>query len=77
MRVGIFDHFDRGDLPLAQAYEERLQWIEAADAAGIDSYHIAEHHWNPVGLAPLPGVFLGAAAKRTKRIRLGPLAYAL
>jgi alkanesulfonate monooxygenase SsuD/methylene tetrahydromethanopterin reductase-like flavin-dependent oxidoreductase (luciferase family) len=77
MRVGIFDHLDRGEAPLSQFYEERLQMIEAADAAGIDSYHLAEHHWNPVGMAPQPGIFLGAAAMRTKRIRLGPLAYAL
>ena len=77
MRVGIFDHLDRGDAPLGQFYEERLQLIEAAEAAGIESYHLAEHHWNPVGMAPQPGIFLGAAAKRTKRIRLGPLAYAL
>lgn len=77
MKVGIFDHLDRSDTPLTQHYEERLQLIEAADALGIDSYHLAEHHWNPVGMAPLPGVFLGAAAARTKRIRLGPLAYAL
>ncbi len=77
MKVGLFDHLDRGEAPLTQHYEERLQLIEAADRLGIDSYHLAEHHWNPVGMAPLPGVFLGAAAARTKRIRLGPLAYAL
>ena len=77
MKLGIFDHLDRSDIKLSQFYEERLQLIEAADALGIDSYHLAEHHWNPVGMAPLPGVFLGAAAARTKRIRLGPLAYAL
>ena len=28
-------------------------------------------------MAAQPGIFLGAAAMRTKRIRLGPLAYAL
>ena len=50
--------------------------IEAADRAGISSYHLAEHHWNPVGMAPLPGVFLGAVAMRTKRIKFGPLSYA-
>jgi alkanesulfonate monooxygenase SsuD/methylene tetrahydromethanopterin reductase-like flavin-dependent oxidoreductase (luciferase family) len=77
MKIGIFDHLDRSDTPLTQFYEERLQLIENADAVGIDSYHLAEHHWNPVGMAPLPGIFLGAAAKRTKQIRLGPLAYAL
>jgi alkanesulfonate monooxygenase SsuD/methylene tetrahydromethanopterin reductase-like flavin-dependent oxidoreductase (luciferase family) len=77
MKVGIFDHLDRSDAPLAQFYEERLQFIETADTIGIDSYHLAEHHWNPVGMAPQPGIFLGAAAKRTQHIRLGPLAYAL
>ncbi len=77
MKVGIFDHLDRGDTPLTEFYEQRIELIETADALGIDSYHLAEHHWNPVGMAPQPGIFLAAAAKRTKRIRLGPLAYAL
>lgn len=75
MRVGIFDHLDRKDMPLPEFYEQRIALVEAADGLGIDSYHVAEHHWNPVGMAPLPGIFLGAVAKRTKRIRLGPLAY--
>lgn len=77
MKVGLFDHLDRGVAPLARLYDERLELVVAADRLGLDSYHLAEHHWNPVGMAPLPGVFLGAVAKRTERIRLGPLAYAL
>jgi alkanesulfonate monooxygenase SsuD/methylene tetrahydromethanopterin reductase-like flavin-dependent oxidoreductase (luciferase family) len=77
VKFGIFDHLDRGDAPLHQFYEERIQLVEEADRLGIASYHLAEHHWNPVGMAPLPGVFLGAVAKRTKTIRFGPLAYAL
>jgi alkanesulfonate monooxygenase SsuD/methylene tetrahydromethanopterin reductase-like flavin-dependent oxidoreductase (luciferase family) len=77
MKYGIFDHLDRSDAPLTQFYEERIQLVEEAEKLGIGSYHLAEHHWNPVGMAPLPGVFLGAVAKRTKTIRLGPLAYAL
>ncbi len=77
MKFGIFDHLDRRDGALAGFYEDRLKLIEAADRAGIAGYHLAEHHWNPVGMAPLPGVFLGAAAMRTRNIRLGPLAYAL
>ena len=48
MKVGLFDHLDRSDVALTQFYEERLQLIEAADAAGIESYHLAEHHWNPL-----------------------------
>jgi alkanesulfonate monooxygenase SsuD/methylene tetrahydromethanopterin reductase-like flavin-dependent oxidoreductase (luciferase family) len=77
VKFGIFDHLDRGDAPLHQFYEERIRLVEEADRLGIASYHLAEHHWNPVGMAPLPGVFLGAVAKRTKTIRFGPLAYAL
>jgi alkanesulfonate monooxygenase SsuD/methylene tetrahydromethanopterin reductase-like flavin-dependent oxidoreductase (luciferase family) len=77
MKFGIFDHLDRGDAPLTQFYEERIQLVEEAERLGIASYHLAEHHWNPVGMAPLPGVFLGAVATRTKTIRFGPLAYAL
>jgi alkanesulfonate monooxygenase SsuD/methylene tetrahydromethanopterin reductase-like flavin-dependent oxidoreductase (luciferase family) len=77
MKFGIFDHLDRREGPLTAFFEERLQLVEAADRLGIAGYHIAEHHWNPVGMAPRPGVFLGAAASRTRRIRLGPLAYPL
>jgi hypothetical protein len=31
---GLFDWIDRGTAPLHQLYEERLQLLEAADAAG-------------------------------------------
>jgi hypothetical protein len=31
---GLFDWIDRGEAPLQQLYEERLQLLEAADAAG-------------------------------------------
>ena len=77
MKFGIFDHLDRRDQPLGQFYEERLRLVAAADEIGIAGYHTAEHHWNPVGMAPAPGVFLSAVAQRTERIRLGPMGYAL
>jgi alkanesulfonate monooxygenase SsuD/methylene tetrahydromethanopterin reductase-like flavin-dependent oxidoreductase (luciferase family) len=77
MKFGIFDHLDRRDQPLGRFYEERLRFAAAADRLGITGYHIAEHHWNPVGMAPLPGVFLAAVAQRTQRLRFGPLGYAL
>jgi alkanesulfonate monooxygenase SsuD/methylene tetrahydromethanopterin reductase-like flavin-dependent oxidoreductase (luciferase family) len=77
MKFGIFDHLDQRDQPLASFYEERLKFVEAADEYGITGYHVAEHHWNPVGMAPLPGVFLSSVAQRTKRIRFGPMGYAL
>ena len=63
--------------PLHQLYEERLQLLEAADAADFFCYHLAEHHATPLGMAPSPALFLTAAAQRTRRIRLGPLVYLL
>ena len=77
MELGIFDHVDRGDQPLGALYEDRLRLIEAADAAGFRGYHVAEHHATRLGMAPSPGIYLAAAAQRTRRIRLGPLVYIL
>lgn len=77
MEFGIFDHLDRNELPLAEYYESRLRLIEAYDRAGFYCYHLAEHHFTPLGMAPSPSVFLAAAAQRTKRLRLGTMVYAL
>ncbi len=77
MDLGIFDHLDRRDMPLADFYEHRLRLLEKYDAAGFYSYHLAEHHATPLGLAPVPGLFLAAATQRTRRIRLGPCVYCL
>jgi alkanesulfonate monooxygenase SsuD/methylene tetrahydromethanopterin reductase-like flavin-dependent oxidoreductase (luciferase family) len=74
---GLFDWIDRGTAPLHQLYAERLQLLEAADAAGFFGYHLAEHHATPLGMAPSPALFLTAAAQCTRRIRLGPLVYLL
>ena len=74
---GIFDHIERRDAPLGELYEGRLRLLEAADAAGFYCYHLAEHHGTPLGMAPSPGIFLAAAAQRTRRIHLGPLVYLL
>jgi len=64
-------------LPLADYYEERLAIVELFDRAGFHSYHVAEHHSTPLGMAPSPSVFLAAVAQRTKRLRFGPMIYAL
>src|SRR3989454_12223728 len=74
---GLFDWIDRRQGPLGQLYEERLQLLEAAEAAGFFCYHLAEHPATPLGMAPSPSVFLAAAAQRTRRIRLGPLVFLL
>jgi alkanesulfonate monooxygenase SsuD/methylene tetrahydromethanopterin reductase-like flavin-dependent oxidoreductase (luciferase family) len=77
MKVGLFDHVDRSDRPLATQLDERLAFVQAADAAGIYCYHVAEHHASPLNMVPVPGAYLGAVARLTKRIHLGPLVYLL
>src|SRR5438093_12867465 len=77
MEFGVFDHLDLGDRPHERFYRERLEIVEAYERAGFHSYHVAEHHSTPLGLAPSPSVFLAAVAQRTRRLRFGPLVYAL
>jgi alkanesulfonate monooxygenase SsuD/methylene tetrahydromethanopterin reductase-like flavin-dependent oxidoreductase (luciferase family) len=77
MKLGVFDHMDRGQSPLDRFYEERLKLVEAYDRAGFYGYHVAEHHATPLGVAPSPGVWLAAVAQRTRRLRFGPLVYLL
>ena len=79
MEFGVFDHLDRDDQPLHDYYRARLQIIEAYDRLRqlLYAYHIAEHHSTPLGMAPSPSVFLAAVAQRTRRLRFGPLVYAL
>jgi alkanesulfonate monooxygenase SsuD/methylene tetrahydromethanopterin reductase-like flavin-dependent oxidoreductase (luciferase family) len=68
---------DRGAGTLAEFYENRLKLAEDYDRAGFYIYLVAEHHMTPLGMAPSPSVFLSAVAQRTKRLRFGPLVYAL
>jgi alkanesulfonate monooxygenase SsuD/methylene tetrahydromethanopterin reductase-like flavin-dependent oxidoreductase (luciferase family) len=74
---GLFDHVDRSPEPLGTLYEHRLRLLEAADRLGFRSFHVAEHHATPLGMAPAPSVFLAAVAQRTRRLRFGPLVYIL
>ena len=77
MKFGLFDHVDQSDRPLARLFDERLEYVKAADELGYYCYHVSEHHATPLNMAPAPGVFLGAVARATTRIRLGPLVYLL
>ena len=74
---GVFDHIERGGKDPHDLFEWRLRLLEQYDAAGFFCYHVAEHHGTPLGMAPSPGLFLAAAAQRTRRIHLGPLVYLL
>ena len=77
MKIGVFDHMDRGNVPLHQFFEDRMRLVEAYDVAGFHGYHVAEHHATPLGVAPSPGVWLAAIAQRTKQLRFGALVYLL
>jgi len=65
MKVGLFDHVERCDRPLATQFDERLKFAVAAEAAGIYCLHVAEHHGTPLNMVPVPGVYLGAVARAT------------
>lgn len=77
MKFGVFDHVDRSDRALNRQLAERLAYVAAADEAGFYCYHVAEHHATPLNMVPVPGVYLGAVARATRRMRLGPLVYLL
>jgi alkanesulfonate monooxygenase SsuD/methylene tetrahydromethanopterin reductase-like flavin-dependent oxidoreductase (luciferase family) len=77
LEFGVFDHLDRDGGPLGAFYEKRLKFTEVYDRVRFRSYHIAEHHATPLGMAPAPSVYLSAVAQRTRRLRFGPLVYLL
>src|ERR1700752_2382310 len=77
MRLGIFDHMDRGPGALDEFFSDRMRLIEAYDRAGFYGYHVAEHHATPLGVAACPGIWLAAIAERTTKLRFGALVYLL
>ena len=77
MEFSIFDHVDADGQPLAAMFETRLKVVEAYDRLGFRSYHPAEHHFTPLGMGAAPSVWLSAVAQRSKRLRFGPLIYAV
>lgn len=77
MKFGIFDYIDRRDEPVARTFDERMALLRAAEDAGFHGYHLTEHHATPLSLAPSPSIFLAAAARETRRLRLGTLLYLL
>jgi alkanesulfonate monooxygenase SsuD/methylene tetrahydromethanopterin reductase-like flavin-dependent oxidoreductase (luciferase family) len=77
MKFGIFDYIDARGETLQKTYEDRLALLQTAEAAGFCGYHLTEHHATPLSMTPSPSVFLAAAARETRRIRLGTLLYLL
>ncbi|MCO1653795.1 LLM class flavin-dependent oxidoreductase [Pseudonocardia humida] len=76
LEFGLFDWVDAvpGSTP-AEVYDGRLGLLAEADEGGFAVYHLAEHHGTPLGMAPSPAVFLAAAARTTRRIRLAPTTF--
>jgi probable LLM family oxidoreductase len=74
MEVGIdsfaaaFDENSRAVNP-ADRLRQVVEQIEHADQVGVDAFGVGEHHRREF-LDSAPAVILGAAAARTKRIRL-------
>lgn len=76
MEIGIYTFAERTPDPVTGvtvSAEERLRGlmeeIELADQVGLDVFGVGEHH-RPDFAVSAPAVVLGAAAMRTKRIRL-------
>jgi hypothetical protein len=73
MEIGVYHEFHcRPDQTPAEAFEEALAQIEAADRCGLDAIWLAEIHQQPrrsVLTAPL--AVASAIAARTRRIKIG------
>lgn len=74
MRLSAFTVVDEypGE-PSADRLLEVVRLAEAAEAAGLSTVWVAEHHFHSGGVAPSPPVLLAALGARTHRIRLGAL----
>jgi putative FMN-dependent luciferase-like monooxygenase len=70
-RLGFFTRLLDEASP-AERYRLAAEQIRHAEAAGLDSAWIAQHHFHEhEGGLPAPFAFLGFVAARTSRIRLG------
>jgi probable LLM family oxidoreductase len=71
MEIGIYTFAElRGDgVDAQQRMRDLMEEIELADQVGLDVFGVGEHH-RPDFAVSAPAVVLGAAAVRTKRIRL-------
>jgi alkanesulfonate monooxygenase SsuD/methylene tetrahydromethanopterin reductase-like flavin-dependent oxidoreductase (luciferase family) len=79
LEFGIFDWIDSSaGRDIDVMYDAHLDLLKAADRGReIATYHLAEHHGTPLGMAPSPALFIAAAARETKRIRLAPTTFVL
>ncbi len=73
MNFGMFTDFHvREDMNQARAFEESFQQVDAAEASGMDTIWLAEHHFSPErSVLASPMTLASAIATRTNRIRIG------
>src|SRR5439155_20984797 len=70
-RLGFFTRL-LDEASAAERYRLAAEQIRHAEAAGLDSAWIAQHHFHEAeGGLPAPFAFLGFVAAQTSRIRLG------
>ncbi len=70
MELGVFTFGDQpAGVSPAQRLADLLEEVELAEQVGLDVFAVGEHH-RPDFVVSAPAVVLGAAAARTKRIRL-------
>jgi probable LLM family oxidoreductase len=71
MELGVytFAELTSADIGPERRLRDLLEEIELADEAGLDVFGVGEHH-RPDFAVSAPAVVLGAAAARTRRIRL-------
>ena len=80
MRLGLFDNHQVDPLdPVepAESYRRHLDDLAYADELGLTDAFTAERHFMPTYQAPAPTAWIAAASQRTRRIRLGVMAYTL
>lgn len=77
MQFGIFDYVEIGENSIRRIYDERFEFVRAAESAGFYGYYVSEHHFTPQSSTPSPSVYLAALARETKSIRLGALLFLL
>jgi len=77
-KIGIWDHVERrADESLHDLYNGRCEFLRLADQGPFWCYHVAEHHFTPLGMAPSPSLYLSALIQHTQRIRLGSMVHLL
>ena len=73
IKSGIFIMpFHPPEKPLAQCYDEDIEFVVRAEELGFDEFWIGEHHTMKYETVVMPEIFIARVLGETERIRLGP-----